>query len=286
MSHEHHPYLLERLKMLNINLEIPEDFYTAKGSRHHIRRIERIPCVLREAQVQNKHDYDPKVVSFGPYHHGKPYLYLDKHFKQQSLDIFISGSGKDRSFFYDKIREEIDEIRGCYVGVSKEEYDDEALAEMMLLDGCFLINHMEVLSDSEKLLNVLYVIGMIGLALTNRDVYLLENQVPFRVISLLISLRYGRRKGEDLMDKFFRFSAFPGCMTNCETIKVSEEPPLHLLDAVRRTLVPDKWSVPTRPQVSCSNLYQLLGIWGKHKDKGMFDSLALLRCSIIHGSIL
>ncbi|KAI3470998.1 hypothetical protein Pfo_027661 [Paulownia fortunei] len=248
-----------------LNLEIPDEIYRKAESHHGRRRMRRLPSVLREEE-QIKHDYDPKVVSFGPYHHGKSELYLGESFKHKALEIFVSGSGKDKCFFYNNIVEDIDEIRGCYDGVSTDEYDDEALAEMMLLDGCFLINHMEVLSNSEKLVNVLYALGMVGFSFTVRDMFLLENQVPFRVISLLISLRYDTEKGEDLLNRFLNFSAFQGRSRQNHHSRDDEGQPLHLLEAIRRTLASESCTKSNKQQSHFSLFQCFFFPWRKNRE--------------------
>ncbi|CAA3028964.1 Hypothetical predicted protein [Olea europaea subsp. europaea] len=88
----------------------------------------------------NEEDYfTPKMVSFGPYYHGLPELGMAKEFKHEVLTMFVSSSGNYKQFFYCQIIEVIDQIRNCYVEVSRVAYDDGALAEMILLDASFAI---------------------------------------------------------------------------------------------------------------------------------------------------
>ncbi|KAM7524480.1 hypothetical protein LguiA_014382 [Lonicera macranthoides] len=142
----------------------------------------------------NQKDFDPVVVSFGPYHHGKSNLHLAEEFKRTSLRIYASycdgksiedlrmkeaeykrwkwsGFGRFRirtfkislnlglldsnlikientpsvyaKFVPNEVLEVINEVRMCYDEDSTNEYDDEKLMEMMLLDGCLLLVMME-----------------------------------------------------------------------------------------------------------------------------------------------
>ncbi|KAM7530041.1 hypothetical protein LguiB_033451 [Lonicera macranthoides] len=168
----------------------------------------------------NQKDFDPVVVSFGPYHHGKSNLHLAEEFKRTSLRIYASYcDGKSIEDLRMKVRtsvfwcptpmideisdtlrlrvyelfcrrrstsvgngtlpameisissriikmkivsdipavaagqpslaagksvlEVINEVRMCYDEDSTNEYDDEKLMEMMLLDGCLLLVMME-----------------------------------------------------------------------------------------------------------------------------------------------
>uniref|UniRef100_A0A3Q7IWH9 Uncharacterized protein n=1 Tax=Solanum lycopersicum TaxID=4081 RepID=A0A3Q7IWH9_SOLLC len=92
----------------------------------------------------NRHEYDPKVVSLEPYHHGKTELPLAEHFKHIALEMFVSGSYKDVVYFYNKIPEVVDNARSCYVDGSMDKYNDHEFALIMLLDACCIINHVEL----------------------------------------------------------------------------------------------------------------------------------------------
>ena len=59
---------------------------TSVGSQRR-RRIEKVPQTLR---LMNQKEYDPLVVSFGPYHHGKEELRLAEEFKRTCLPIYVS----------------------------------------------------------------------------------------------------------------------------------------------------------------------------------------------------
>ncbi|XP_051122855.1 UPF0481 protein At3g47200-like [Andrographis paniculata] len=211
-------------------LQIQTDLLRASGGRRRggRRQMQRLPAVVR-----SRRNYDPKVVSLGPYHHGEPHLILGESFKAKAVEAFITGSGKDKAFFRDNILNEISEIRACYDAGSTSDYDDQALSEMMLLDGCFIINHMEALSNSNKLDGILDTMGMVGFSYTVTDMFLIENQIPFRVISLLTRLRYDEEKGSDLLDGLLNFSTFHDSRHGEES---GDDMPLHLLEALRRKL--------------------------------------------------
>ncbi|KAG5580257.1 hypothetical protein H5410_050884 [Solanum commersonii] len=61
-------------------------------------------------RIDNKKgdDYDPKLVSLGPYHHGKLELNFIEDFKPKALEMFIQGSNKKQDFFLEEILREID----------------------------------------------------------------------------------------------------------------------------------------------------------------------------------
>ncbi|KAH6769112.1 hypothetical protein C2S51_014448 [Perilla frutescens var. frutescens] len=221
------------------NIDIPDQIAEKVSSHRGRRRIRRLPAVLRYEE-RTKHNYEPKIISFGPFHHGKPSLHLGETFKLKALETFLSTcDNKDKLFFHNTIESNIDEIRRCYDEVSIEEHDDAALAEMMLLDGFFIVSLMELLFNTESLINVLFTIGMAGFSYAVRDMFLLENQIPYLVIKLIIKLRYDdARKGEDLLNNFLNFAAFQGHHNKDGAARDDDEnEPLHLLEAIRRKMV-------------------------------------------------
>lgn len=146
------------------------------------RQIPKVPLFMR-IDNQNSDDYDPKVVSLGPYHHGKPELNFVEDFKPKSLEMFIHGSNKDQKFFLENILEEIEDVRSCYLEEFTNKYNDYDFARMMLLDACFVLNDIEIVTRStpnsaSKQTNTIKHLGIAVYLITRRDLYLLENQVP------------------------------------------------------------------------------------------------------------
>ncbi|KAJ8565113.1 hypothetical protein K7X08_001573 [Anisodus acutangulus] len=191
-------------------------------------------------------DYDPKVVSLGPYHHGKPELNFVEDFKPKALEMFIHGSNKSQDFFLEEIVREIEDFRSCYLEEFVNKYNDYEFARMMLIDSCFILNDIEISTRStpnsaSKQTNTIKHLGIAVYLITRRDLYLLENQVPFQVLKLLVKLRYG--------DGFYQFEE--KVKSYCsqmffdkqEDIKMKntiiETEPLHLLEVFRRVLVSD-----------------------------------------------
>ncbi|KAK2995069.1 hypothetical protein RJ640_028239 [Escallonia rubra] len=103
------------------------------------RIIHRISPLLR-ANKSNEKEYDPLVVSLGPYHHNKGELQLAEKFKPRALLEYVSGcDGKSIQDLYNKVLEMVDIARSCYVEGSTDDYRDEKFSRMMLLDACFIL---------------------------------------------------------------------------------------------------------------------------------------------------
>ena len=140
-------------------------------------RIPRVPQILRRTQDFNKF-YEPRVISFGPYHHGKPDLHPEEMIKPLYAEQFLVDSNQDIKDLYTKIGSNIKAVRDCYDSNSTKEYDDEALAWMMLLDGCSLLQIIRETDTSN-------VLAYHQRCLVKLDLFLLENQLPFGVLKLI-----------------------------------------------------------------------------------------------------
>ncbi|KAL0456106.1 UNVERIFIED_CONTAM: hypothetical protein Slati_0949800 [Sesamum latifolium] len=186
------------------------------------KRIQKVPPLLLN-EKENTEYYIPAVVSVGPYHHGKPELSLAEGFKPKALDLFVMGGRQNMEFYYDRVVEMVGEIRNCYEGRSVDAYSDHDLVRMVLLDACFIIVHMELsipepvpepdmyrpqTLKEHKGMTMVQHLGPLTLANVLRDMFLLENQIPFRVVKLLISLRYGNSEGEMLLNRLVFESYF------------------------------------------------------------------------------
>ncbi|KAL0413617.1 UNVERIFIED_CONTAM: hypothetical protein Sradi_1563400 [Sesamum radiatum] len=187
----------------------------SRGEQQPRRRVmPKVPALLIEEE-KNKEDYIPKVVSIGPYHHSKPGLGLAEAFKPKAVEMFVSG-GEPNHFYYDKVFERIDEIRSCYEEEATKTYSNSKLAEMMLCDACFIIIRMEANMPAEqnremgrigarkhaKYWTMDQNLGRLKMALSYRDLLLLENQIPFWIVKLFITLRYKEDEGEELLNRW------------------------------------------------------------------------------------
>ncbi|KAL0377213.1 UNVERIFIED_CONTAM: hypothetical protein Scaly_0838900 [Sesamum calycinum] len=218
------------------------------------RKFHKVPPLLL-TEEKKRQDYIPKVVSIGPYHHGKSELSFAEAFKPTALNLFVSGGGRTRRFYYNRVLEEIGEIRSCYEEGSTDAYSDCKLAKMMLLDACFIIIHIESGTPPEgepemhghehrsKVMTTVEHLGLLTSAIVLRDLFLLENQIPLSILNLLIDLRYGNGAGEKLLNRFMNGTLF-GLYEPIRRLPLEHGgEPLHLLEAFRRIVVCD-WIEP------------------------------------------
>ncbi|KAI3459561.1 hypothetical protein Pfo_016224 [Paulownia fortunei] len=215
------------------------------------RKIHKVPLFLQGVK-HNSDAYKPKAVSFGPYHHGKPELQLCQNAKRLTLQLFVEGSGKSPEFFKREVLKIIAGARSCYIEGSTDRYTDGEFAEMMLLDACFLIYYMDIVDTQNRrqLIVIHNYLGRLVYFLVNRDMFLLENQIPFRIVMLLINLRYDKNTGEEAVSRFLHESIW-GHYKQQENQDIQQQqirdiqlqqrqhPPLHIFEAYRRVLVWD-----------------------------------------------
>ncbi|KAG6386650.1 hypothetical protein SASPL_151818 [Salvia splendens] len=141
------------------------------------RTLYRVPEHVRSGK---NHIYEPQVVPLGPYHHRRhPQRDLVDPLKNELRDL-VCGDASRKSSLLSNIHERIDEIRHFYGGA--DGYTDEELAEMMLRDACFLMGYM-IGGDCYTL--ICRRLGMSGNLFMYGDVRMLENQIPFWLISLI-----------------------------------------------------------------------------------------------------
>ncbi|XP_047332023.1 UPF0481 protein At3g47200-like [Impatiens glandulifera] len=143
--------------------------------------IGRVSPFLRSNDFNHHSNYDPKIVSIGPYHHGKPELEMMEKFKPLIARLLFPNRA-DLNNIYNKILQIADDLKSCYDDVSTKKITNFNFAEMMLLDSCLVI--ALVIEPHFKLPPIFIP----SLSVLHEDLLLLENQLPFRVLKLVTGL--------------------------------------------------------------------------------------------------
>ncbi|XP_057983453.1 UPF0481 protein At3g47200-like [Malania oleifera] len=227
-------------------------------------RIQKVPRMLRKIE-SNENCYEPQVVSIGPYHHGKLELEAVEKLKVPMARDYIQSCNTSKLSvreMYDKVAAVAVEARQCYAKDATEGLDDEAFAQMMFLDGCFILQFIYCYEENK---HAEMKMRSLDIAFVRRDLFLLENQLPFLVLKELVSLRFEQKEGINKINSFIEHTrALPppgkpgwrqrieNCIDDCNFLKkplensknqpVDEEGPAHLLDLLRAQLInlPDK----------------------------------------------
>ncbi|KAL0349395.1 UNVERIFIED_CONTAM: hypothetical protein Sangu_1167300 [Sesamum angustifolium] len=179
-----------------------EGHETIQQRRSDAPDAQKVPPLLLKEE-KNKEDYIPKAVSIGPYHHGQEELHLAEAFKPKAVQMFVYGGQRSRDFYYIRI-------------VANMPQD---------LDGGM---NMKYRTMVEKL-------GRLNMALSHRDLLLLENQIPYWIVKLFITLRYGEEAGQKLLNRFLNGTS-AGEYDLRSRLGGGKEP-FHLLEALRMVAV-------------------------------------------------
>ncbi|GLT60249.1 hypothetical protein SLA2020_330220 [Shorea laevis] len=147
----------------------------------------RVPNPLRQI---NEKAYEPHIVSIGAYHHGKDHLKGMEAHKMNYLKRLLQRRKETSVERYVKaLKDKEEKIRECYAE-ALDHIDGDALVEMMLLDGSFIIElirenqtwkirELRKKNDDFPNFNVVSV---------TRDLLLVENQLPFFVLLELFDM--------------------------------------------------------------------------------------------------
>ncbi|KAH9681102.1 DUF862 domain-containing protein [Citrus sinensis] len=146
--------------------------------------ISRVPDFLRKF---NEKAYEPKMLAIGPYHHYQDHLSAFEKQKISYLHTLLNRTGSHYSD-YVKVMWALEErARNCYGGsisLGKNEF-----VQMMLVDGCFIVEVIRkfglphLRGDDDPIFKQGWMLPHIA-----RDMILLENQLPFFVLSQLFKL--------------------------------------------------------------------------------------------------
>ena len=179
-------------------------FETVKKARENAKnhspspKIQKVIFLLRDQEDFKKY-YEPRVVSLGPIHHGKEKYKLGEKYKLVLTYEFVNGSGKEIKDLYNKIEENIKELRECFEEEVTKKYDDEALAWLLFVDGCAILQYIYcVANDQFKQLDIKTDSVTFG----QQDLFLLENQLPYRLLKWLMGLSKMEKKLKESIETY------------------------------------------------------------------------------------
>ncbi|CAL5372872.1 unnamed protein product [Camellia sinensis] len=162
--------------------------------------IYRVPQCLRDG---DERAYIPQTVSVGTYHHGRRRLRgMDRH-KWRALHHILKRTHQDIKVFLNFMKELEEKVRACYEGQIGHSSNESV--EMMVLDGCFVLELFQGVAVGFKKLRYSRndpVFAMRGLTRSiQRDMIMLENQLPLFLLDCLLGLQYGQPQQRGLVVK-------------------------------------------------------------------------------------
>ncbi|KAJ4775492.1 hypothetical protein LUZ62_059749 [Rhynchospora pubera] len=173
---------IERLDVV-VDRDLSLRFSELPRERLFMRSCKAFPLMPRKSDATD-YFFTPRVVSIGPYHHGKSCLAKMESHKSRFVKDFLS---RDSSRSFEQYQHELKEI--LERRTNSDEYDAtkfdltrDEFVDIIILDGCFILeflikiyNHTpdEIFKD-EALLRYIVV-----------DLLMFENQVPLFVLHML-----------------------------------------------------------------------------------------------------
>lgn len=193
-------------------------------------KIHRYPAIFRSLISKDDRYFVPRVVAIGPYHHGALHLQEAEEVKRAAAYYFCRDLGHSVDEVYQKILSVAANARSCYADDAVASIGEGDFTAMMFHDGCFLLQY------------ILNTFGIVDVALQSwfyssdvsmmRDIFLLENQLPWQVLDILISFR-SIPVGSFICQCALSFDAYVEFVKNPFNLDEIEYKPPHLLGLLR-----------------------------------------------------
>ncbi|XP_071938166.1 UPF0481 protein At3g47200-like [Coffea arabica] len=187
----------------------------------------------------NEEAYEPRVVSIGPYHRGKPKLKeMEKH-KRRYFNELLRRTGESAEEYIIALADLQDQARRCYAEEINLSEDD--FVYMLCLDGCFVIEFLRKRTSRGSHWQNDPIFQMLWLSpATNNDLMLFENQLPFFVLQKLFDMtKSSRSEEENLIDLAIALHVFwnmPNPGLNSHSPIFEQYKPVHLLGLMHKIL--------------------------------------------------
>nr|GEY22962.1 uncharacterized protein [Tanacetum cinerariifolium] len=143
--------------------------------------------MVKETQEYGK-NYVPKVVSIGPYHFDNPKLKMVEKVKPCFTMKLLMNNKEALKSLYKKLgkAEMVKELRNYYEEKSTDQFSDKVFTKMMLLDGCFILYYIKFIFGEK--LETCQELKSHQIVFIHQDMFLLENQIPFKVLNEVMNL--------------------------------------------------------------------------------------------------
>ncbi|XP_078161569.1 UPF0481 protein At3g47200-like [Carex rostrata] len=230
---------------LEASLQRQLDKYANKAENFTIFRT---PHYISKSK---KKFFKPSVISIGPFHHGQKHLRALEEQKRRFLrDLLSRGNNISLDLCISEMKLLETRTRRCYSEML-DELDSDTFVEMMLLDGCFLLEYF--LKSKEGNWNPILEIGWKSNFIKS-DLVLQENQIPFFIVDKLYELICNQDHRMDFV-KYIPYnllpkdSIFPDPPTETpDTIdSIIGDPPAEIPDSTNSTIQSKLDKIPDPP---------------------------------------
>ncbi|KAH6828386.1 hypothetical protein C2S53_019994 [Perilla frutescens var. hirtella] len=239
---------------------------SAESKRWQTQSIYWIPGTVKELCSSSTTSYHPQMVSIGPYHHGNPHLEAMEDHKHRALLNFLQRSKTPLHSYVKALLPVAKDFMEAYGRSPQNEMKDiEAFLQMMILDGCFILEIMRMSTATpEGLVEMGYAANdpvfsnhgkLCFVPYLKRDMLMLENQLPLQVLVLLLLVEDGALMLDDLSKQdhltalILKFFSQPHEMGNIKDYSGC----LHILDLYRKSLLLDPCRKRKQKERTCDS---------------------------------
>ncbi|KAF0897016.1 hypothetical protein E2562_031316 [Oryza meyeriana var. granulata] len=242
--------------VVEVERTLKEADAAAEASRWQRHSIYRVPACIKDIKPKA---YQPQVVSLGPFHHGDPSLAAMEDHKRRALRHLLRRTERPLEDFVAAVEAVAEQLETAYLDLGDEWRSGEAarerFLEMMIVDGCFLLEvmrtaagkHVEDYAANDPIFSrhgVLYMVPYI-----RRDMLMLENQLPLLVLERLLAVETERSNVHSLVSNDDQINR----MVLRFLSPSSRKPPtrsalgLHPLDVLRQSMLYGEYQARRSP---------------------------------------
>ncbi|TVU23966.1 hypothetical protein EJB05_26358, partial [Eragrostis curvula] len=234
--------------MVEVEKMLSEADASVEVSRWQHHCIYRVPESIKDL---NPKAYRPQVVSLGPFHHGEAHLQPMEEHKRRALCHLLRRAGRPLEDFAAAVEEDIEPLRSAYVDLDAKWRDYEGrekFVEMMIVDGCFLLEVMRVAGNTSRNVSdyapndsvfsrhgVFYRVPYI-----RRDMLMLENQLPLLLLAKLVAVETAKAPNDDAINRMVLRFLSP----TSHLLPAGVGLGLHPLDVYRRSMLYGPYQTP------------------------------------------
>ncbi|XP_022722171.1 uncharacterized protein LOC111279461 [Durio zibethinus] len=223
-------------------MELDSAFLELQNRRRGVSQITKpliqrvTPRLVGVIKEDFKKYFEPRMVAFGPLHHGNPKFDWGERMKRLFVALFIGENQTTEDALFHKIKEEIEDLRKYYNPDDINYYDDDELSWMFFVDGCTVLYtvYYALYGEWEKS----FTSDMLDLmTFAILDLFLLENQLPYRVLEILIGSTIDPMMWEQSIAEFITDNLMTNIPGARKSLQLDEKDYAHLLDGLRTELL-------------------------------------------------
>ncbi|KAF5471809.1 hypothetical protein F2P56_008576 [Juglans regia] len=226
---------LKKKRFEKLRKSAPDDhpsINTPNGGQKATPKIQKVPLLLQDHKHFDKY-FKPRIVAIGPIHHGEPKYKRAEAYKLRMASYFVKDSGRKDEILYDIVEKNIEQLRQCFDDKVTEKYSDQALAWMLFVDGCAILQSIHcAVSQNCKDWKMKYDL----MAFATQDLFLLENQLPYQLLVDLTNSSTKKVELEKSITDFINQQAY-GKLQSSQNGLPTTERPIHLLDLLRTKIM-------------------------------------------------